>query len=338
MTTTQTGVESEDRSFENTDDAADAILNRWLDAGTLSDDDGGAKPSKKALETEADDEDEDNESELEAEDEGDEESEADDDGDEDDSEEPTEASDDAVVKVTIDGETRNVPVKDLKRLYGQEASLTRKSQEVAQHRKAAEDEGARYTLAATALLKRAEDKFAPYANIDWLDLQKQLDAESFSLLRKEARDAYADVQYLKTEVSNVFQQTQEQRQAALQEEAKAAVEVLKKEIPDWSPQKYDAIRSYAVEQGIPADEINQVVSPIVLKLLHKAMQFDTASAKLATKKKVAAPKRVMKSKGKAATVMGKTSTDLELRKLKETGSAEDAASLFLARWAQDSDS
>src|SRR5574337_877989 len=46
------------------------------------------------------------------------------------------AGDDVIVKIKVGDKEHEVPVKDLKRLYGQEASLTRKSQEVAAQRKA----------------------------------------------------------------------------------------------------------------------------------------------------------------------------------------------------------
>ena len=54
-------------------------------------------------------------------------------------EEAEELTDETLIDILVDGETQQASIKDLKRLYGQEASLTRKSQEVAAQRKEAED-------------------------------------------------------------------------------------------------------------------------------------------------------------------------------------------------------
>jgi hypothetical protein len=68
------------------------------------------------------------------------------------------ADDGAYVKLKVDGEEKEVPVKDLTRLYGQEAALTRKSQEVAEQRKQAEAESQKHVSALQVLLTRAQEK------------------------------------------------------------------------------------------------------------------------------------------------------------------------------------
>lgn len=349
MTTTHSGVDSsnDSSSFDTNDDATDAILNRWVDAGMLSKGDGGAT-SSKGSETDPEDEDEDDNDvseELDADDsdtDDDDQSEdtSDDDGDDSDEsdEGAVEATDDAVVKITVDGEDRTVSVKDLKRLYGQEASLTRKSQEVASARKVAEEEGGRYTVAAQKLLERAQTRFAPYAKLDWLVVQQQLQPEEFAALRTEARSAYEDVQFLESEVNTLFEAAQKDRQATIQEEAKKSVEVLKVEIPEWSQQIYDDVRAYAISQKLDEASVNGLLDPYAIKLIYKAMKFDAATAKAKTKK-TAAPTKVLKTKGKAATIMGKSNNaDDQMKRLNKEGSAEAAMDVLLARWANaDSD-
>jgi hypothetical protein len=169
------------------DEAAAALLSRWTDAEQPSRDDEGAKPIRRSETERAPDEDE-NQS------------------DDDRSwtlrtrtsrtskttraDAPVEASDDALVKLTVDGEEIKIPVKDLKRLYGQEASLTRKSQEVAERRKFAEDEGARYVVATQKLIEKATERFKPYAQIDWAIAAKTLENDEYVALRQEATAAY----------------------------------------------------------------------------------------------------------------------------------------------------
>ena len=345
MATTPMGVDTTEGGFESTDDAADAILNRWMDAGQLSK--GGAEGTSDSEDEDeetkspAAQEDEDNESDDGASDDDEgtqdddtDQSEADDTGDdEDDGKGSKEASDDAVVKISVDGEERTVSVKDLKRLYGQEASLTRKSQEVAKTRKAIEAEGQRYTTAMNSLIAKAEERFKPYADIDWLVIQSRLEPHEFAVLREDARAAAQDLQFLRNEVDSTLSATQKEREAEYLKSAKECVEELERDIPNWSRKVYDDLRSYAVSQGMDEGDVNQIVSAPALKLIHKAMQYDAAQRSLKTKKKATAPTRVLKSKPQASQVLGKPSTDGALKRLKSTGSAEDAAALFLERWS-----
>src|SRR3546814_13952670 len=76
----------------------------------------------------------------------------------------SEREDDAVVKVVVDGEETEVTVGSLKRLAGQEAALTRKSQEV-------EVVGGRAALMIQGAIEVVLEELAPYKDIDWLTLQ-----------------------------------------------------------------------------------------------------------------------------------------------------------------------
>ena len=104
-------------------------------------------------------------------------------------------SDDTYVKVKVGDEEKEVSVKDLKRLYGQEASLTRKSQEVAEQRRVADESAAKNVAALNVMLEKAKAKAAPYAALDWLAISKNpaISAAEASALRDEAKAAMDDV-------------------------------------------------------------------------------------------------------------------------------------------------
>lgn len=350
MTTTREGVDTE--TALSTDSATEAFLNRWKDAKQLSDPDGGANSRQKpSVETDAEDEEnneaDENQDELEedAEDtEADDETgdDQDEDGeDEGDEGELIEATDNAVVKITVDGEERNVPVKDLKRLYGQEASLTRKSQEVAQARKKAEDEGARYVTAASTLLQKAEERFKPYADIDWAVAQKALTTEEFIALRQESQAAYEDVKFLTADLQSTFDAAMAQRDEQMKEQAKETIRILSDPetgIPNWSPQLYDELRTFAVQAGMDEQLVNAVVDPAAIRLMHDAMMYRRAkeTAKVKTKPKVRAAQRTMKSKGKS-NVTSASKDQEAMKRLKTTGRTEDAVEAFMARWSTQSE-
>ena len=95
-------------------------------------------------------------------------------------------------KSQVDGETQQVSLKSLKRLHGQEASLTRKSQEVAAKRKEAEEALGKADISYRKLLERAESRMKPYAEVDMLVASRQMSSEDFAAFRKEAKAAEDD--------------------------------------------------------------------------------------------------------------------------------------------------
>lgn len=120
------------------DDAISSLVNRWADAEDQPSDTDEGETTESA-----DESDEDDATDLDLSEPNDDEDADEGEDSEDEEADPAstkEAKDDHLVTVTVDGETKTVPVKDLKRLFGQEAALTRKSQEVAAARKATEQE------------------------------------------------------------------------------------------------------------------------------------------------------------------------------------------------------
>ena len=126
---------------------------------------------------------------------------------------------------------------------------------------------------------------------------------------------------------------QQQAQVALQEQAREAVKVLQQEIPDWNNQLYDDIRSYAVSVGLPEDQVNSYVDPVVIKLINKARLFDQAKQVTTTKKKRVA-KRVLKS-SKAPNQEANMRVQKQKAtkaKLKNSHDLDDIADALLSRW------
>lgn len=334
MTTSPEAVDNTGALSE--DGAAEAFLRKWQDASEPSDASDGdtSAPDDDETSSEGDD------SEAETEENDDEDDADPEEGDADDEDEAEEqpkakrADEDAEVEITVDGETHKVSVKDLKRLYGQEASLTRKSQEVAAKRKEIEDTGAKYALGLERMLKTAEDRYAPYAEIDFLVAAKQMDADDFAQLRAEAQAAYEEYNFVKSELDGFVKNLETQRQTVLREQAREAVRVLQdpeKGIPGWSNALYDEIRHFAVGQGLKEEIVNTIVDPVVIKLLYGAMQHSKGS-KVATEKKAkAAPRKVIKS---TATPVAQNKGRDKLAQLRSKGDIESATEAFLARWSQ----
>lgn len=246
------------------------------------------------------------------------------------------------VKVKVDGEDRTVSVKDLKRLYGQEASLTRKSQEVSAKRKEAEELGARYVAGLTGLLQKAQAKANPYKQIDFLSAAQQLKPEELNALRQEALQAFEEEKYLGEELNTFMGNLQSQRQAQLVEKGREAVKELKRDIPGWNEKVYNDVRHFAISSGLDVDIVDNLVDASAIKLIHKAMLYDKGKSGVVTKKKGKMPKTVIKtSKSSGSTtkdlIGNKAAASKALKRLELTGSTDDAAEAFLAKWQSQSD-
>jgi len=224
---------SEPRALD-LDDAADAILGRWDDGENLSEVEDEDSTPEEVEETdfeEGDFEDDDLEEEVEddTDPEEDEAEEYEDDDqeevEEDETEETSVVSDGDLVEINVKGENKQVSVKDLKRLYGQEASLTQKSQDLAAQRKVAEQEFAKTQMAYQKMLERAEARLAPYSEMDMLLAAQQMDAETFAQLRQDARQAEEDVKFLKEESQSLLGELQSNQQQAMQKAAQDCVRV-----------------------------------------------------------------------------------------------------------------
>lgn len=327
------------------DAAAEALLKRWKPDASDKKPSGAVKkeqPERAQEETEEHEtEESDTETEEKSEDEEGHEKEQPDEetGDKEDGKEQPEsklAADDHEVEITVDGEARRVPVKDLKRLYGQEAALTRKSQEVATARKSAEDLGSRHATALDRLVTKAKADWEPFSKIDFLVAQKNMGAEEFSQLRKEAQAAWNNLQFFQKELD---QHIQTQQQEQTQTVRKAAVECVKaltdpeSGIKGWDQKMYDSLRTFATGVGLDERLYNTLTDPAAFKLIHMAYQYSQVG-KVAAVKIAKAPKNVVgktKTTGTGTTAK-KQIANKAMSKLRETGDIDDAADAFLARW------
>jgi len=345
-------VNSEPQALD-IDDAAEAILGRWDDGETLSEVDKEDATSEDLNETEVAEDDElddeeDDQAELDLEDpdedelDDDDETDADEDDDEDD-DEPLAASDDQVVDIAVNGESKKVSVKDLKRLYGQEASLTKKSQDLATQRKQSEEQLAQTQMSYQKLLERAEARHKPYADIDMLVASREMDAETFSQLRQDAKQAEDDLKFLQEESGQLVSQAQQQHQQATREAATECVKVLQDQLPDWGNELYSDIRDYAVKSGLPKDQVDQYTDPQVIMLINKARLYDQSKQSANSKK---AKAKLTKSKsGKTKVLSSKkappskksiqrANQQKQMDMLSGAKDLDDIAEALLSRWEE----
>lgn len=323
------------------DEAAEQFLARFADAGT--DDASKKKPSDEGDEETA------NDDTTESSEGSDESPETDEgtDGDETDKAKKYVEDVEHYVKIKENGEELEVPVKDLARLYGQEAALTRKSQEVADHRKAVDAQAAQYAAGLDVLVKRASTKADEFRKINFLALTKDpsVSAEDLSVLQTEAQRVFDEERFLKGELGNFMSEVTKKQAAERQAQAVETVKTLGTpgtaekpnplHIEGWSEKTYDDIRTFAVTEGLDQGVVANLVDAPAIKLLHMAMLYKRGATKVATTTKTdKSPKKIVKSN--TAPVARRSdkavSADKAMKIHKDKGNLESTQNAFLAKW------
>lgn len=305
------------------EDVVDAFIKEDADEETLSDDDEGVTEAETDAEEEAEAEEEEEGSEADPKDD------AEDEDDEGKVAKPL-ADDDAETVITVDGKEHRVSVKDLKRLFGQEASLTQKSQAIAAQRRIVEAQGLYLAKILETRHKAAQEKVAKYKDVDLFRASRELDPDEFDALRAAKESAESELVAIEREGQEFLQRAQQTRMQMLREQAKESLKAITKAIPEWTDELYGRVRSYAISQGMDADLVNEVVDPGAIIMMHKAMKFDEAQAKkqTVTKKVAKAPKKVLTKS--AETDRGSSKIKSIRREAMRSGDVDDIAELFLA--------
>ncbi len=240
------------------------------------------------------------------------------------------------VTVKIGDKTEEVDEAELVKGYTRQSDYTRKSQEVAEQRKALEAEKA--AIAAlrqqeiaqlTEALEWARGKlpqapeYDPNNQAGYLDAKVKYDAEMAAY--------HKAVEAARTRHAELSRQQEEQQRALVAEESKRLIEA----IPEW---KDEAKRKAGNKElgeflgglGFGADDLAGITDHRVVVLARKAMLYDRLQAsKAEVEKKVVNVPRVMKP---GATSQSTVSDDTRaLQRLAKTGSVDDAAAYLLTR-------
>ena len=231
--------------------------------------------------------------------------------------------------VEIDGEA--VGIQELKQGHLRQSDYTRKTQEVAEQRKQADQARQDYESQLHALSVAAGtnlDRFKHMSETDWQQMALQK-PEEFKRHRAEYDQALRYQQFIDHQMSEHNARMEQQIQADRKAQAADALQTLKATIPNWSNEIYTKIGSYAATQGITADEFDDIIDPRLITVLHKAQQYD--SAKKVTKKKIASSPKKTLTGSKAAPVKTGQKSKKAMKRLSQSGSIDDALEVLMNR-------
>lgn len=241
-------------------------------------------------------------------------------------------------KVKAAGEEIEVDEDELIKGYQRSKDYTKKSQEVAEQRKAIEAERAK--------LSQVEQERQAYAQrLQAIDqfLSKQLQGENLESLKETDPIGYAVKVAERTEkekqlaviraeqqrIAQVQQAEQQQKlQVHLQSEAQKLVDV----IPEFGTEKGQdlkrQIREYALNIGYSEQDLANLYDHRAVLALYKAMKFEKLQqAKPDAMKRVQEAPKVLK----AGTSTPPTKSDADkkaMQRLRESGKVRDAANVF----------
>jgi len=270
-----------------------------------------------------------NESDAESDDES--EVEQDDDGEE--QEQPT-----YLVKAA--GEEREVTLDELIKSYQLGTDYTKKSQAVAEERKAVEAERQAVQEAKqmrdtyAQRLEMIEQMLVPQQQEENLEYLKETDPIGYSVKVAEMIQRDKQLAAVQAERHRINQQQEQDRQVQMQSVVAEEMQKLSSYIPEFTdPAKGEAIRNdiraFGKQIGFSDNELAAVYDSRAVLTLYKAMQYDklVASKPAITKKVTEAPKAI-----KSGVSKPRDSNAEEIKKLKarvkSSGSIRDAASVF----------
>ena len=195
------------------------------------------------------------------------------------------------VEVEYEGKTYCVPA-ELKDALLRQADYTRKTQDVAQARKALDAErhahhhGATMTrahLMDAARVVALSDQLAHFDRIDWRTLESEDPARAKALWQNREQ-----IRNLRDRAARAWTE-KEQEHASHSQRATArrmdeVIAHLPRLIADWSPELDVKLAQFGTAHGLTREEIAQATlqNPVFVKLLHKAHQHDEAGKKKQT--------------------------------------------------------
>lgn len=262
-------------------------------------------------------------------------------------EEDVESSEDEsfdILAATVEVDGEEITVEELKAANLRQRDYTRKTQELAEQRKALEakeleldGERAQYNQLLPALKERLEYK-EPEPDWDSLyDTDPKTAAKAERQWRKQQEEREAQIAAVQAEQQRMQQLQEEQRARYEARFVAQQREMLPEVIPEWRDTKVAAqeatqIRDFLLGEGFTEEDITGLKHATLVKLARKAMLYDRGETRVTAAK--AKPKKAraktLKSGTKASQPKPKSEAQKAIQNAKQSGRIQDAAQAIKA--------
>jgi hypothetical protein len=259
--------------------------------------------------------------------------------DEDSDEQPSET-----LVLKINGEEIEKPLEEVISLAQQGLDYTKKTQEVAEQRKALEEYAQtiqvqeqafqqqvqlqQSLIGDVAQITSVDKQLAAFSNVNWQELSDNdfVEAQKLFFTYNQLQQQRSQ---LASELEAKAQQIQQAQAAKMQDRIIKGKEILAKEIPNWSQKTSQEIILAGKEfYNFNDEEMSSVIDPRHVKVLHDAMQWRKLQQNSSVKNKVSNAKPVIKPGAK--DIKKQVGSDIQKARdsLRKTGKSDYAQQLI----------
>jgi hypothetical protein len=251
----------------------------------------------------------------------------------------SEPDDEPTYSVKVAGEEKELTLTELKSLAQQGADYTKKTQQVAEQRKALEaesvaiDQARQLRDAYAERLQAMEQLLSSPEQSENLEYLKESDPIGYAVRVAEISQQKEQLQAIQAERYRIAEQQQAEQQHALQGYIAQQAARLSEVLPEYSdPVKGEALRSelrsFAKDIGFTDQELSMVRDSRQVLALHKAMLYDKLQkSKPDVNKRVNEATKTIKS-GNSIKPVTSDQVKKQQQQLKQSGKVRDAAKLF----------
>lgn len=258
-------------------------------------------------------------------------------------EEDEESQPQTTVRLKLNGEEIEKPLDEVISLAQQGLDYTQKTQKVADERRSLEEyaqtiqvqeqqfqanvQAQQALIQDIAQITATDNQINAFQNVDWAALSDNDPVEAQKLFFQ-----YNQLQTKRGQMANELGQKQQQMEQAKQQHIGQLIqqgkEVLSRDIPGWNENMAKEILSSGKDYGYTDLELNSLLDPRAVKVLHDAAQWRKLQANPALKQKISQAKPIVKPGAKDAKQQVNSNTRAMREQLRKTGDSALAAKLI----------
>jgi len=246
--------------------------------------------------------------------------------------------------VKVDGEEFEVTQEELLNGYSRQSSYTKRSQELAEQRKAFEAEAAQVNQMRDSYAQQLNQlseqlQAANQQEPDWGELAKQYSAEDLIVYKAQLDQQKEYARQVEAEKQRVEQEQMAERQKQMQQHLASQREEMLRRIPSWqneetrNKERQEVVTYAQSVAGFTADEIANAADARAIELLYKAWQWDKLQKEkpIAKKKARKAPKMAKAGQPKTKAQVASRQRQQSMNRLNKERSVNAAVDYLMGR-------
>lgn len=233
--------------------------------------------------------------------------------------------------IEIDGE--KIDIEEVKLGYLRQSDYTRKTQAVAEQRKAAEEERQYYASTLNTILSTVGADIERFNGVDWERAAVE-NPEQYTQAKAAYEHSLSLMNGVKAQTEDFVNRAKQAQQASLKAQAKESIAILKTTIPAWSNDLYAQVGEFAQKElGFKPEEFNNIADHRAIISIYEAMQYRKGKSVATAKTIKVAPKKTLSDKKAVASkaVVTRKSNQQARDRLRATGKVDDAVALLVNR-------